>query len=103
MRSWIFALLFVFAPASAFAEADLPRVLVLATGGTIAGEQKDPGTQEGYEIRRMLPVPTSHRRFGYSLHGESTAFSESALTLPALLSRTVRLVSTRPRSFFTLS
>jgi L-asparaginase len=54
MRSWFLALLLLSGPASAFAEGDLPRVLVLATGGTIAGEQKDPGTQEGYEIRRSI-------------------------------------------------
>jgi L-asparaginase len=33
---------------------ELPRVLVLATGGTIAGEQRQPGTQQGYEIRRNI-------------------------------------------------
>jgi len=54
MRSWILALLILAAPLSASAQSDLPRVLVLATGGTIAGEQKDPGTQEGYEIRRPI-------------------------------------------------
>jgi L-asparaginase len=54
MRSWILALLLVSVSVSAFAESDLPKVLVLATGGTIAGEQKDPGTQEGYEIRRSI-------------------------------------------------
>jgi L-asparaginase len=54
MRSWFLALLLLYTPVSAFAEADLPKVLVLATGGTIAGEQKDPGTQEGYEIRRSI-------------------------------------------------
>lgn len=40
--------------AVAFGQAELPHVLVLATGGTIAGEQRDPGTQEGYEIRRPV-------------------------------------------------
>ncbi len=29
-------------------------MLVIATGGTIAGEQKDPGTPETYEIRRSI-------------------------------------------------
>jgi L-asparaginase len=48
------ALLFVAAPLPAMAQGDLPHVLVLATGGTIAGEQKDPGTLEGYEIRRPI-------------------------------------------------
>lgn len=47
-------LLLLAAPSSAVAQSDLPHVLVLATGGTIAGEQKDPGTLEGYEIRRSI-------------------------------------------------
>src|SRR5262245_37481808 len=54
MRALILALVFVALPLTASAQAELPRVLVLATGGTIAGEQKDPGTQEGYEIRRSI-------------------------------------------------
>jgi L-asparaginase len=33
---------------------DLPRVLVIATGGTIAGEQGEPGTLAGYEIRKPI-------------------------------------------------
>jgi len=54
MKSWLLALFVVFAaPVSAVA-SELPRVLVIATGGTIAGEQRDPGTQEGYEIRRPV-------------------------------------------------
>jgi L-asparaginase type II len=36
------------------AQSDLPRVLVLATGGTIAGEQGEPGTLAGYEIRKPI-------------------------------------------------
>lgn len=36
------------------AQSDLPHVLVLATGGTIAGEQGEPGTLGGYEIRRPI-------------------------------------------------
>jgi L-asparaginase len=35
-------------------QADLPRVLVIATGGTIAGEQGEPGTLAGYEIRKPI-------------------------------------------------
>ena len=54
MRSLVLVLFMLVAPLSVSAQADLPRVLVLATGGTIAGEQKDPGTQEGYEIRRPI-------------------------------------------------
>jgi len=54
MRTLILVLLLVAAPLSASAQTELPRVLVMATGGTIAGEQKDPGTQEGYEIRRTI-------------------------------------------------
>src|SRR5205809_6542797 len=33
---------------------ELPRVLVIATGGTIAGEQGEPGTLGGYDIRRSI-------------------------------------------------
>src|SRR5688572_24690234 len=54
MRTLILTLLMLAASLPASAQTDLPRVLVLATGGTIAGEQKDPGTQEGYEIRRSI-------------------------------------------------
>jgi L-asparaginase len=40
--------------ASAQSQPELPRVLVLATGGTIAGEQGEPGTLGGYEIRKPI-------------------------------------------------
>ena len=36
------------------AQAELPRVLIIATGGTIAGEQGEPGTLAGYDIRRPI-------------------------------------------------
>jgi L-asparaginase type II len=36
------------------AESDLPRVLVVATGGTIAGEQGEPGTLGGYDIKKPI-------------------------------------------------
>jgi L-asparaginase len=39
---------------SASAQSALPRVLVIATGGTIAGEQKEPGTLGGYEISKSV-------------------------------------------------
>ncbi len=32
----------------------LPKVLILATGGTIAGEQREPGTLGPYEIRKTV-------------------------------------------------
>jgi L-asparaginase type II len=32
----------------------MPHVLVIATGGTIAGEQGEPGTLGGYEIRKPI-------------------------------------------------
>jgi L-asparaginase len=54
MRILLLAFFLLAASSPASAAAELPRVLVLATGGTIAGEQKDPGTQEGYEIRRSI-------------------------------------------------
>src|SRR6478672_5795749 len=47
-------LLNIFLISSAAAESDLPKVLVIATGGTIAGEQGEPGTLGGYEIRRPI-------------------------------------------------
>jgi L-asparaginase len=54
MRILVLTVLLLAVPYKAAAQAELPHVLVLATGGTIAGEQKDPGTQEGYEIRRSI-------------------------------------------------
>src|SRR5262245_5495178 len=52
-RSVIFALI---AAAGGWAQTqpDLPHVLILATGGTIAGEQGEPGTLGGYEIRKPI-------------------------------------------------
>ena len=54
----IAVLLFLYAaagtPATAQSHTDLPRVLVIATGGTIAGEQGEPGTLGGYEIRKPV-------------------------------------------------
>src|SRR2546426_11170682 len=41
-------------PATAQTPADLPRVLIIATGGTIAGEQGEPGTLGGYDIRKPI-------------------------------------------------
>src|SRR5215468_579977 len=40
--------------AHATSQSDLPRVLVIATGGTIAGEQGEPGTLGAYEIRKPV-------------------------------------------------
>src|SRR5215467_7235315 len=54
----IAVLLFIYAAsgtrASAQSQQELPRVLVVATGGTIAGEQGEPGTLGGYEIRKPV-------------------------------------------------
>src|SRR5689334_22112432 len=36
------------------AQSSLPRVLVIATGGTIAGEQSEPGTLGGYAIKKTV-------------------------------------------------
>ena len=33
---------------------ELPRLLIIATGGTIAGEQGEPGTLGGYDIRKPI-------------------------------------------------
>src|SRR5262245_5415086 len=54
MKSWLLALFVFFSASLPAAASELPRVLVIATGGTIAGEQRDPGTQDGYEIRRPI-------------------------------------------------
>src|SRR2546428_11779477 len=40
--------------AGAQTQPDLPRVLIIATGGTIAGEQGEPGTLGGYDIRKPI-------------------------------------------------
>src|SRR5206468_3834771 len=40
--------------AAAQSQSDLPKILVIATGGTIAGEQGEPGTLGGYEIRKPV-------------------------------------------------
>src|SRR5437870_13798182 len=51
----VLALLFIVSiTVSASAQSDLPHVLVIATGGTIAGEQGEPGTLGGYEIRKPI-------------------------------------------------
>jgi L-asparaginase len=54
MKAWLVTLFVLAALPLSAAASDLPHVLVIATGGTIAGEQRDPGTQEGYEIRRPV-------------------------------------------------
>jgi len=41
-------------PAHAQDKTALPKVRVVATGGTIAGEQRDPGTLGGYEIKKSV-------------------------------------------------
>ena len=41
-------------PATAQTPPELPRVLIIATGGTIAGEQGEPGTLGGYDIRKPI-------------------------------------------------
>ena len=40
--------------AAAQAPSELPRVMIIATGGTIAGEQGEPGTLGGYDIRKPI-------------------------------------------------
>src|SRR5207247_2416271 len=39
-------------PALAQDRAALPKVRVVATGGTIAAEQREPGTLGGYEVKK---------------------------------------------------
>ncbi len=41
-------------PAGAQERPTLPTVRVVATGGTIAGEQQQPGTLGGYEIKKSV-------------------------------------------------
>lgn len=41
-------------PAPAQERPTLPTVRVVATGGTIAGEQREPGTLGGYEIKKSV-------------------------------------------------
>ena len=56
-KTFISVLAFLFAagiPAPGAAQSDVPKVLVIATGGTIAGEQGEPGTLGGYEIRKPI-------------------------------------------------
>src|ERR1041384_6052790 len=36
------------------APSERPRVLIIATGGTIAGEQGEPGSLGGYDIRKPI-------------------------------------------------
>src|SRR5262249_33649781 len=40
--------------ASAAAAQNLPKVRVVATGGTIAAEQREPGTLGGYDIKKSV-------------------------------------------------
>ena len=44
----------VLAAGLASAQSELPHVLVIATGGTIAGEQGEPGTLGGYDIKKSV-------------------------------------------------
>src|SRR5215831_14775454 len=50
----IIAILTLLMSSSSVTQADLPKVMVIATGGTIAGEQREPGTLGGYEIRKSV-------------------------------------------------
>jgi L-asparaginase len=50
-----FAFALVWMPATATQDSkSLPKVRVVATGGTIAGEQRDPGTLGDYEIKKSV-------------------------------------------------
>ncbi len=50
----VFALFWMSLGLSVAAAGELPKVYVMATGGTIAGEQQEPGTLGGYEIRKTV-------------------------------------------------
>ena len=49
-----FIFFYVITVSSLAGQSTLPRVLVIATGGTIAGEQTEPGTLGGYEIKKTV-------------------------------------------------
>jgi L-asparaginase type II len=64
--SLLLTILFGALSVSAAGQTDLPKVLVLATGGTIAGEQREPGSLGGYEIKKSVneivaDVPDLHK------------------------------------------
>src|SRR5215467_1782657 len=44
----------LFSVTSLIAQVELPKVMVIATGGTIAGEQREPGTLGGYDIKKSV-------------------------------------------------
>jgi L-asparaginase type II len=50
------AIVFCLVACAAFAQdtKGLPKVLVVATGGTIAGEQREPGTLGSYDIKKTV-------------------------------------------------
>jgi L-asparaginase type II len=50
----VLLLVFLVANRQALQAQSLPKVMVIATGGTIAGEQREPGTLGGYEIRKSV-------------------------------------------------
>ena len=51
--AFAFALAWISATAAQDSKS-LPKVRVVATGGTIAGEQRDPGTLGDYEIKKSV-------------------------------------------------
>jgi L-asparaginase len=53
-RSAVAGLLLAVGFATAQTQSELPHVLVIATGGTIAGEQSEPGTLGGYDIKKSV-------------------------------------------------
>ena len=55
LLGFIFILSSILSRVGAQAQVESPRVLIIATGGTIAGEQGEPGTLGGYDIRKPIP------------------------------------------------
>ena len=54
-RSTLLVILcFCGSPALAQNERPLPKVRVVATGGTIAGEQQEPGTLGSYRVKKSV-------------------------------------------------
>ncbi|PYS03137.1 MAG: L-asparaginase [Acidobacteria bacterium] len=54
LLGFIFILSSILSRVGAQAPVESPRVLIIATGGTIAGEQGEPGTLGGYDIRKPI-------------------------------------------------
>lgn len=104
IRSFVLVLLVSFRGLGA-AQSDLPHILVIATGGTIAGEQGEPGTLGSYEIRKPISEIVAQvpeiKRYA-QVETEQFANIPSAQMMPEqwlLLARRINMIfEKRPRS-----